>query len=123
MTDINYIFKKIRIGTVVKDGKEIGLSIATKTQAWTRTEVAKGQGWGFRAAVEKTLDQVASDTREICSRYRFSCRGNLARLLIDPAGKVSIPAQIHANTTPLLNSRRLLRMMTFRRTERSRILW
>ncbi|KAL1584160.1 hypothetical protein WHR41_07281 [Cladosporium halotolerans] len=68
MTGITYIFKKIRVGTVVKDGKEIVLSVATKTQAWTRTEVAKGQGWGFRAAVEKTLDQVASDTREICSR-------------------------------------------------------
>lgn len=69
MSGINYIFKKIRVGKVVKDGKEIVLSVATKTQAWTRTEeVAKEQGSEFLAVIEDKINQVSSDTREICSR-------------------------------------------------------
>lgn len=69
MSGINYIFKKIRVGKVVKDGKEIVISVATKTQAWTRPEeVAKNQGPEFRAVIEDKINEVYSDTREICSR-------------------------------------------------------
>lgn len=66
----NKILKKVRVGTVQKDGKDIVLSVATSTSNWNRTEdMAKQQGSAFKAAVQNSLDVVGSDTKEICSRY------------------------------------------------------
>ncbi|KAK1086661.1 hypothetical protein LTR33_001461 [Friedmanniomyces endolithicus] len=69
MSSFNKILKKVRVGTVAKDGKEIVLSVATSTSNWNRTEdMAKQQGSAFKAAVENSLNVVGRDTKEISSR-------------------------------------------------------
>ncbi|KAF2225502.1 hypothetical protein BDZ85DRAFT_279187 [Elsinoe ampelina] len=65
----NHIFKKIRVGTVVKDGKGIVVSVATSTSHWQRTdEMARQQAAPFLAAVDDFKGGIEQGTSEICAR-------------------------------------------------------
>lgn len=66
----NKIISKVQVGSVVKDGKNIILSVATKTSDWTRTEEqAKAHAPAWKKAVTESLDKIKDDTVEIVQRY------------------------------------------------------
>ena len=120
MSSFNKILKKVRVGTVTKDGKEIVLSVATSTSNWNRTEdMAKQQGSAFKAAVENSLNVVGRDTKEICSRsvlelFLLVCLPrNLYRHLNYSVGKASTQAPTLVITILVFSFARWPPMTTF----------
>lgn len=65
----NKILKKVPVGSIIKDGQEITLSVATETSKWIRPEnIAKAQGPGFKEAVESSKHLVPQGTKDVCQR-------------------------------------------------------
>ena len=65
----NKILKRVPVGSIIKDGQEVTLSVATETSKWIRPEsIAKGQGPGFKAAVEASKHLVPQGTKDVCQR-------------------------------------------------------
>jgi hypothetical protein len=66
---LNKISSKKLIGSVVKDGKTIAVSAATKTSTWTRTEVmADKVGDTLMESLKDYDGPLPKETEEICSR-------------------------------------------------------
>lgn len=70
MTPANLIKTKVRVGSIIKNGKEIVCSVATETSSWTRPEeIAQKQGPAFLKALERMAPgSIGSDTKEIFER-------------------------------------------------------
>jgi len=68
----NRVIKKIPVGSIIKEGQEITISVATQTSNWARPEsIALQQGPGFQKAVEASKSLVPQGTKEVCQRSPF----------------------------------------------------
>lgn len=69
MSGLNKIVKKLPVGTIIKDGKSILLSVATETSDWKRTDAAALRvAPAFKTSVVKHTGPLPKDTQEICVR-------------------------------------------------------
>ncbi|KAK2811970.1 hypothetical protein FQN50_001677 [Emmonsiellopsis sp. PD_5] len=65
----NKVLAKKTIGTIVKDGMTVTLSVATRTTAWARTDTAaETAGDTLKKAVSEWKEPLPSGTVDICSR-------------------------------------------------------
>jgi hypothetical protein len=65
----NQILSKKTIGTIVKNGREIAISVATCTSKWIRPDVGVDAITNpFTAAVEDFKDELPGDTHDVCAR-------------------------------------------------------
>ncbi|KAL5344931.1 hypothetical protein ACLOAV_009884 [Pseudogymnoascus australis] len=61
----NKILKKVPVGSIIKAGQEIKLSVAIETSEWMRPDsIAIQQGPGFKTAVEASKYLVPEGTKE-----------------------------------------------------------
>jgi hypothetical protein len=78
MSSFNKIVSKKFISNVVKDGKTVAVSAATKTSAWTRDEaMAQKVGELLKDSLSDWNGQLPEGTEEICSRSVHSIWGTL----------------------------------------------
>jgi hypothetical protein len=65
----NQILAKKTVKTIMKNGQQITLSVATRTSNWTRPEPAVDAIVDpFTKAVEAYAGQLPEDTKDICAR-------------------------------------------------------
>ncbi|KAE8557556.1 hypothetical protein TMatcc_005016 [Talaromyces marneffei ATCC 18224] len=65
----NKILAKKVVGTALKDGVNVTLSVATKTSHWERPEfVVDTVGDVLKKSVASWTERLPADTKEICSR-------------------------------------------------------
>lgn len=65
----NQIIAKKVIGTAVKDGTTVTLSVATRTTHWMRADMAVQKvGSVLSKAIPDWKEPLPADTKEICSR-------------------------------------------------------
>lgn len=65
----NQILAKKLIGTAVKDGAAVKLSVATSTTYWTRPDLAADKaGAVLTKSLPNWKEPLPDDTQEICSR-------------------------------------------------------
>lgn len=68
------IIKKAPAGRIIKDGKEVLISIATKTSMFTRPDtIVEEQVAELKSAMEKNMHLVEKDTVEAVMRSVFLC--------------------------------------------------
>jgi hypothetical protein len=66
---INQILAKKLVGTAVKDGATVKLSVATRTTYWTRPDIAVDKvGIALSKSLPSWKEPLPNDTKEICSR-------------------------------------------------------
>jgi hypothetical protein len=66
---LNKIASKKLVGSVVKDGKTVVVSAATKTSTWTRTDaMAQKVGETLMENLKNFEGPLPKDTEEVCSR-------------------------------------------------------
>jgi hypothetical protein len=66
----NKIIAKKVIGTAIKDGAVVTLSVATKTSNWERPDIVADQvGSVLKRSLADWKDPLPTDTKEVCSRY------------------------------------------------------
>jgi hypothetical protein len=57
------------VRTIIKNGREVTISVATKTTKWTRPDVAvDAVGDAFTKAVEAYNGELPADTKDVCAR-------------------------------------------------------
>lgn len=65
----NQILSKKTVGTVVKNGREITISVATRTSKWFRLDIGVDAiANPFVAAVEDFKGELPEDTQDVCAR-------------------------------------------------------
>jgi hypothetical protein len=65
----NKIISKKIIGTALKDGATITVSVATKTTMWTRADFAAEKvGLVLSRSLSDWKEPLPTDTQEVCSR-------------------------------------------------------
>ena len=65
----NQIISKKTIGTIIKNGREITISVATKTSQWIRPDATvDAVGDAFAKAVEGYNGELPVDTKDVCVR-------------------------------------------------------
>lgn len=65
----NKILAKKLVGTSVKDGAAVSLSVATRTTYWTRPDFAADKvGDVLTKSIASWTEPLPDDTQEICSR-------------------------------------------------------
>ena len=65
----NKILAKKVVGTALKDGVNVTLSVATKTSHWERPEfVVDTVGDVLKKSIASWTERLPADTKEICSR-------------------------------------------------------
>ncbi|KAE8146936.1 hypothetical protein BDV25DRAFT_43552 [Aspergillus avenaceus] len=65
----NKILSKKTVGTIVKNGKEITISVATRTEKWMRPDVAVDAiADPFTEAVDGFTGNLPENTKDICAR-------------------------------------------------------
>jgi hypothetical protein len=65
----NQIISKKTVRTIIKNGREVTISVATKTTKWTRPDVAvDAVGDAFTKAVEAYNGELPADTKDVCAR-------------------------------------------------------
>jgi hypothetical protein len=66
----NQIIKKQVLGTIIKNGKEVSLSVATETTHWKRPEfIPDTMKTKVTKAVMDFPGQLPAGTGEVCIRY------------------------------------------------------
>jgi hypothetical protein len=70
----NQIISKKTVRTIIKNGREVTISVATKTTKWTRPDVAfDAVGDAFTKAVEAYNGELPADTKDVCARLDSFC--------------------------------------------------
>jgi hypothetical protein len=65
----NQIIAKKVIGTAMKDGATVTLSVATQTSHWSRPETAVDKvGNTLTKSFQNWKEPLPNDTKEVCSR-------------------------------------------------------
>lgn len=65
----NQILAKKLVGTAMKDGATVKLSVATRTTYWTRPDLAADKvGTVLSKSLTDWKEPLPNDTQEICSR-------------------------------------------------------
>lgn len=65
----NQIISKKTVSTIIKNGREVTISVATKTSHWIRPDVAvDAVGDAFTKAVEGYTGELPADTKDVCAR-------------------------------------------------------
>ncbi|KAF2163452.1 hypothetical protein M409DRAFT_26066 [Zasmidium cellare ATCC 36951] len=68
-TKFTKILTKARVGTVKRNGQDVAVSVATRTDKWFRpTEMIQTQGPRFIAVIEKNPDKITPGTKEAILR-------------------------------------------------------
>lgn len=70
----NQIISKKTVRTIIKNGREVTISVATKTTKWTHPDVAvDAVGDAFTKAVEAYNGELPADTKDVCARLDSFC--------------------------------------------------
>ncbi|KAE8143600.1 hypothetical protein BDV38DRAFT_231716 [Aspergillus pseudotamarii] len=65
----NQIISKKTVSKIIKNGREVTISVATKTSHWIRPDVAADAvGDAFTKAVEGYTGELPADTKDVCAR-------------------------------------------------------
>jgi hypothetical protein len=65
----NRVISSKLVGTLVKGGKDIAVSAATRTSTWTRSEeTATKVGENFIAGAQKDLNKIPEGAKEVVIR-------------------------------------------------------
>jgi len=69
LMSFNQILAKKLVGTAMKDGATVKLSVATRTTYWTRPDLAADKvGTVLSKSLPNWKEPLPNDTQEICSR-------------------------------------------------------
>lgn len=98
----NQILKRKIIGSILKNGKEIKLSVATETSHWKRPEcVADGMADRVINIVQSYSKPLPHGTSEVCIRYEDQNQF-MSKLMVDEENLSTVIAQTtSANTWPV----------------------